>query len=118
MEDINRVELRGRLVRNAEMRYTVSGLPLTTFVLATTRTIEAEDGALKEFTDYNRVVAWRKLAEHSVELQKGDACHVVGRLSTRSWQGQDCVKRYMTEVNASSVEPLELRTPGRVEAAR
>jgi len=117
VEDINRVELRGRVARDAEFHLTQSQIPVTSFVLATTRTVTVEDGALKDFTDYHRIAAWRNLANHCADLRKGDACHVVGRLTTRTWTDGGGFKRYMTEVNAASVEPLDLRTPVAAQVA-
>ncbi len=112
MEDINRVELRGRLYKDAELRVSAGGTAVLTFVLTTTRT--ATDNG-KEYTDWHNVICWHRLAEEMADLRRGDPVHVVGRLQTRSWVGQDNAKRYKTETVAISVEPLTLRTPAQAE---
>jgi single-strand DNA-binding protein len=123
MGNLNRVMLIGRLVRDPEMRYTPSGQPVTTFSLATNRYAGGgEDGERREFTDYHNVVVWnigkRNLAELVAQyLAKGRQVYVEGRLQTRSWEGQDGVKRRVTEVIASDVQFLERRQADAGDAA-
>jgi single-strand DNA-binding protein len=53
------------------------------------------------------VVTWNKLAEICAQyLQKGRLVYVEGRMQTRSWDGDDGVKRYMTELVAENVKFL------------
>jgi single-strand DNA-binding protein len=105
MDDLNRVELRGRVLKDAELRTTTNNSSVLTFVATTTRMVNG-----KEATDYHNIVCWQRLAEEMADLRRGDPVHIVGRLQSRSWQGQDGLKHYKTEVVAASVEPLTLRT--------
>jgi single-strand DNA-binding protein len=95
---LNRVELCGRLTRDPEMRKTTRGTSLANIGLATNRWSTDADGERKEWTDYHNVVAWSGLAGQLAELCRGDWLHIRGRLTSRSWEGQDGQKRRTTEV--------------------
>lgn len=96
---LNRVQLIGNLTRDPELRYTPSGTAVCTFGLATNRAWTTETGEKKEETEFHRVVAWSKLAELCGQfLTKGRKIYVEGRLSTRTWQGQDGAQRNTTEI--------------------
>jgi single-strand DNA-binding protein len=109
---LNKVMIIGNLGADPEMRYTASGSAITTFRVAVGRNYKSNDGELKEETEWFRVVSWNQLAEVlGANLQKGRRVYVEGRLSTRSWDGQDGQKHYITEVVASQVLFLD-RPPG------
>lgn len=96
---LNKVMLIGNVGRDPEMRYTAQGAALTSFSLATSSTYDG-----KETTEWHNVVTWNKLAElMGQHLQKGRKVYVEGRLTTRSWEGQDGAKKYRTEVVANQV---------------
>jgi single-strand DNA-binding protein len=102
-DGLNKVMLIGNLGTDPEMRYTANGNAVTTFRLAVNRGFGG-DGERREETEWFRVVAWNKLAELvSQHLQKGRKVYVEGRLTTRSWDGPDGQKHYMTEVIANQV---------------
>lgn len=106
-EGLNEMIVMGNLGRDPEMRYTASGSAVTTFSVAVNRSFSA-DGQRREETEWIRVVAWNKLAELvSQYLTKGRRAFVEGRLTTRSWDGQDGQKHYMTEVVANQVVFLD-----------
>lgn len=95
---LNKVMLIGNLGRDAETRHTPSGTAVTNFTLATTRRVkDAQTGEWGDKTDWHNVVLWRgeNVAPY---LTRGKKVYVEGRLQTRSWEGQDGQKRYMTEV--------------------
>jgi single-strand DNA-binding protein len=100
---VNKVILLGNLGRDAETKYTPSGVPRSTFTLATSRRWkDQQTGEWKEETDWHNVVLWRSenVAPH---LQKGKQIYVEGRLQTRSWEDKDGNKRYTTEVVADNL---------------
>jgi single-strand DNA-binding protein len=102
-DGLNRVEIIGNLGSDPEMRYTANGTAVTTFRVAVGRTFNVE-GERREETEWFRVVAWNKLAELvQAHLTKGRKVYVEGRQSTRSWDGPDGQKRYMTELVANQV---------------
>ncbi len=96
---INKAILMGRLTRDPELRHTGSGTAVCSFSIA----INNGSGE-NQTTDFVNCVAWNKTAEFVEKyFTKGRMIVVVGRISTRSWEGQDGKKNYATEVVASEV---------------
>lgn len=96
---LNRVQLIGNLTRDPELRYTPQGTAVCTFGLATNRSWTTDSGEKHEESEFHRIVAWNKLAELCSQfLVKGRKVYVEGRLSTRSWTGQDGAQKSVTEV--------------------
>ena len=100
---VNKVILVGNLGRDAETRFTPSGVARTTFSIATGRRWkDQQTGEWKEETDWHNVVLWRQenLANY---LTKGKQIYIEGRLQTRNYEDKDGKKVYMTEVVADEV---------------
>ena len=110
---INKAILMGRLTRDPELRHTGTGTPVCSFSIA----IDNGYGENRQ-TDFINCVAWNKTAEFvSNYFQKGRMIIVIGRISTRSWEGQDGKKNYVTEVVASEVSFVESKRPQDGEAS-
>jgi single-strand DNA-binding protein len=112
---VNKVILIGHLGRDAETRFTPSGVAVTKFSVATNRRWkDQQTGEWKEETDWANVVLWRQenLANY---LTKGKQVYVEGRLQTRSYDDKDGKKQYMTEVVAEDVLLLGGRGEGGME---
>lgn len=102
---LNRVILIGRLTRDPELRYTASGVAVTSFTLAVDRNFVNQQG--ERGTDFIRVTVWRKLAETCANhLGKGRLVAVEGRLQTRTYEAEG-QKRTATEVVADDVRFLD-----------
>ncbi len=100
---VNKVILVGNLGKDAETKFTPSGVAKTTFSIATGRRWkDQQTGDWKEETDWSNVVLWKSenLAPY---LTKGKQVYVEGRLSSRSYDDKDGVKKYITEVVALDV---------------
>ena len=96
---INKAILMGRLTRDPELRHTGSGTPVCSFSIA----IDNGYGDNRS-TDFINCVAWNKTAEFVEKyFTKGRMIIVIGRIQTRTWEGQDGKKNYVTEVVASEV---------------
>lgn len=107
MISLNRAMLVGNLTRDPELRYTPSGRPVCSFGLATNRRFKNASGELQEQVEFHNVVAWGKLAEIvSQILKKGTRAYVDGRLQTRTWEGQDGLRRQRTEIVMENFIPL------------
>lgn len=103
MFSLNRAQIVGNLTRDPEMRYTPNGQAVCSFGVATNRRWKDAQGNLQEATEFHNVVAWRKLAEIVTQiLHKGSKVYIEGRLQTRSWEGQDGLKRQRTEIIAEN----------------
>lgn len=110
---LNKVTLIGNLTRDPELRYTPQGTAVCTFGLATNRSWTTDSGEKKEDADFHRLVAWNKLAELCSQLlTKGRKIYVEGRLSTRTWAGQDGVQKSVTEIVISDMIILDSRRDG------
>jgi single-strand DNA-binding protein len=107
---LNKVELIGNLTRDPELRYTPQGTAVCTFGIATNRSWVTDSGEKKEEADFHRIVAWNKLAELCSQLlSKGRKIYVEGRLSNRSWTGQDGAQRTVTEIVINDMIILDSR---------
>ncbi len=96
---INKVFLFGNLTRDPEVRALPSGGQVASFSIATNRVWKDKDGAKQESVDYHNAVCFGKQADTIAQyLRKGSSVFVEGRLTTRSWEGQDGKKNYRTEV--------------------
>lgn len=105
MTDFNQAIILGNITRDPEFRYTPNGQAVISFSVATNRRwANRETNEPQEATEFHNVVAWGKLAEICNQiLYKGRKVLVVGRLQTRSWEGQDGIKRYSTEIIADHI---------------
>lgn len=107
---LNRVQLIGNLTRDPELRYTPSGTAVCSFGLATNRGWTTETGEKHEEAEFHRIVAWNKLAELCSQfLEKGRKVFLEGRLSTRSFTGQDGAQKSITEIVISDMILLDGR---------
>lgn len=111
---MNNVVLIGRLTKDPDLRYIPNtGTPVSRFTLAIDRGLnkdkkmEAKQKG-QPTADFINVVVWGKPAENCVNfLKKGILAAVHGRIQTGSYEGKDGVKKYTTEVIATTVEFLE-----------
>lgn len=96
---INKAIIMGRLTRDPELRHTGSGTPVCSFTVA----VDNGYGENRQ-ADFINCVAWNKTAEFvSKYFTKGRIIIVIGRIATRTWEGQDGKKNYVTEVVANEV---------------
>lgn len=96
---LNKVILAGRLTKDAELRSTQSGKSVASFTVAT----DNGYGENKQ-TAFINCVAFGKTAEFiSNYFARGKMIILCGRLSTRTWEGQDGKRNYATEVIADEV---------------
>lgn len=111
--------LIGNLGRDPEMRYTPSGVAVTNFSVATSRSWTGQDGQRQEKTVWFRVAAWRRLAETCNQyLTKGQRVLVIGEVEEPStWTDQEGNTRTSLEVTARTVRFLNTRAEGEALAS-
>ena len=113
---MNKIIVIGNLGRDPEMRYTPNGQSVTSFSVASNRTYTTAAGERREETEWFNVSAWGKLGELCNQyLSKGRQVYVEGRLSSRSFQGQDGQTRFVNEINLTDVQFLGGTSGGRDE---
>lgn len=103
---MNQAHLIGRLTKDPELRQTPNGISVCTFSIAITRRFNREEA------DFLNIVTWRGLADNCGKyLTKGQQVGVSGRIQSRSYDGNDGKRRYITEIIADEVQFLS--SPGR-----
>ena len=108
MTVINRVVLVGRLTKNPDLRYTQSGSAVASFTVAVERSFTNQNG--DRDADFINCVMWRKAAENFANFtHKGSMVAVEGRLQTRSYENQQGVRVYVTEVVVDNFSLLETK---------
>ena len=100
---INKVVLIGRLTKDVELRATPSGSEVCWFTLA------VDDYNGKENVAYFiGCVAWNQTAKFvTTYCKKGALIAVDGKLQTRSYDRNDGIKVYVTEVLCANVQLLQ-----------
>jgi single-strand DNA-binding protein len=105
MSDVNNVTLIGRLTRDAELRYTSNGKPVSKFSLAVNEKHKVGD-QWKEDAGFFEIVLWGQLGESLNQyLSKGKQIAVVGRLTQERWE-QDGYNRQKVVITAETVQLL------------
>ena len=105
MRGVNKVILVGNATRDAELRHTSTGKPVSSIRLATNRVV---NGA--EEPQFHSVVCWDRLAETTAEhVKKGDPLYVEGRLQYRTFQDEEGKERGVAEIVAGDVQFLGRR---------
>jgi len=105
------ITLIGNLGTDPEMRYTPSGVPVSSFSLAVNKSWTGQDGQRQDKTTWFRVTTWRKQAEIvSQYLTKGRRVMVVGEVEeARAYTDRDGNQRASLEVTAQIVKFLGAR---------
>lgn len=113
---VNKVILLGHLGKDAETKFTPSGISVSKFSLATNhRSKDQQTGEWKDITDWHNIVMWRteNVANY---LLKGKQIYLEGRIESRSWEDKEGQKRYITEVVCEGGNVILLGGGGRGEA--
>ena len=100
---VNKVILVGNLGKDPDVQ-TFETYKKAAFSLATTETTRDRDGNDLQHTEWHNVVVWRGLAEIAEQyLHKGSQVYIEGKLRTRSFDGKDGIKKYITEIQADNI---------------
>jgi single-strand DNA-binding protein len=95
---VNKVILLGNLGKDAETRFTPSGISVSKFSLATgRRSKDQASGEWKDITDWHNIVMW-KTENVANYLLKGTRVYLEGRIENRSYDDKEGQKKYITEV--------------------
>ncbi len=100
---MNEVKLIGRLGANAEIRYTASGNPITSFNLAVSKPFK-KDGKWEHDVIWIQITCWKEY-----QLSKGTEVFVSGRLDVQKWEDAEGNKRQTTKVVAKTIKEIKRR---------
>ena len=109
---MNKVILMGRLTRDPEVRYGTgeNSTAAARYTIAVDRRFK-RDG--EQSADFISCVTWNRQAETMAQyLHKGSLLGIEGRIQTRSYDNQQGVRVYVTEVITDSVQFLEPKSAG------
>jgi len=112
---VNKIILIGNVGKDPEVRYYDNGGAVANFSLATTeRGYTAANGTqVPERTEWHNIVLWRGLAEIAEKyVRKGAKIFIEGKVRTRSYDDQQGIKRYVTEVWGDNMELLSSKQDG------
>jgi single-strand DNA-binding protein len=100
----NKVQLIGHLGNDPEVIQLESGKKLAKFSLATNESYKNAKGEQVEETQWHNLIAWNKTAEIVEKYAtKGKEIAIEGKLTSRTYDDKDGVKRYVTEVVISEL---------------
>ena len=95
----NTVQLIGHVGNEPEIVNLDSGKKLAKFSVATNESYKNAKGEKITDTQWHNIVAWGKTAELIENyVPKGKEVGIEGKLTSRSYEDKDGVKRYVTEV--------------------
>lgn len=112
---VNKVILMGHLGKDPEVTRFENGGEVAQFTLATTKKgFKTKDGReIPERTEWHNIVLSNGLAKVAEQyVKKGDKLYIEGELRTRSYDDNNGVKRYITEVYATNMEMLTPKKDG------
>ena len=112
---VNKVILVGNVGKDPEVKYFDNDNVKVNFPLATSeRGYTTSSGTqVPERTEWHNIVCWRGLAQIVEKfVKKGTQLYIEGKIRSRSYDDQNGVKRYITEIYADTVEILSRRNIG------
>ena len=103
MNDLNSVNLIGRLTRDAELRYSSSGMGICKFSIATNRSVKKNDKWQDEASFFDCAM-FGKMAESLKQyLTKGQQVCISGELVQNRWE-KDGKQMSRVEINVNHVQ--------------
>lgn len=110
---VNKVIIIGNCGDDPEVRQMPNGNAVANVSVATSEEWKDKTSGDKQSkTEWHRIIFFNRLAEVVGQyIHKGSKIYIEGRLQTRSWE-KDGVKRYTTEIIASSMQMLDSRGAG------
>ena len=100
----NSVRLIGRVGNNPEKKTFENGNKLVSCSLATNEVYYNDKNEKIETTQWHNLVAWGKVADiFEKYVEKGKEIAISGKLTYRSYDDKDGIKRYVTEIVVDEV---------------
>lgn len=112
---VNKVILMGNVGKDPEYKDFDNGGSVAQFTLATTdRAFKTANGTeVLERTEWHNIVLQNRLANIAKEyVKKGNKLYIEGKIRTRSYEDNNGVKRYVTEVYGYNMEMLSPKKDG------
>ncbi len=100
----NKVQLIGNVGQEPTITTLENGKKVVRLSLATNENYKNGNGEKQTDTNWHNIVAWGKTADIIEKyVNKGKEIAVEGKLTSRSYEDKEGVKRYVTEVVVSEI---------------
>jgi single-strand DNA-binding protein len=100
----NNVQLIGNVGQEPTIATLESGKKVARLSLATNESYRDNKGEKQSTTDWHNLVAWGKTADIIEKyVTKGKEIAIGGKLTSRSYEDKEGIKRYVTEVVANEL---------------
>lgn len=109
---VNKVILIGNVGKDPDIKYFDNDSVKANFPLATSERgyTTANGTQVPERTEWHNIVCWRGLAQVVEKfIRKGTQVYIEGKIRSRSYDDQNGIKRYITEIYADNLEILSRR---------
>ena len=104
---LNKVILIGNLGADPEIKEMPDGTKMAKFSMATTERYTNKAGEKIANTEWHNIVLWRGIAEVAEKyLRKGDSVCIEGKLKNRSWEDENGIKKYATDIQGDNMTML------------
>lgn len=108
---LNKAQVIGRIGQDPKVTALASGNgQIVSFSVATTeRGYTTQNGVqVPERTEWHNIVCFGRLADVAARfLHKGSKVFIEGKMRTRKYKDRNGIERYVTEINADSLEMLD-----------
>jgi single-strand DNA-binding protein len=95
----NKVQLIGHLGNDPEIITLDSGKKLAKFNMATNETYKNNQGEKITETQWHNLIAWNNIADITEKyVKKGQEIVIEGKLTSRSYEDKEGIKKYITEI--------------------
>lgn len=102
---MNKTILAGNITQDPQIKMTETGTKIATTSIATNEFYKDQSWEKQQITEYHNLVAFGKTADlFENHIKKWQKMLIDGKLKTRSWEWDDGVKRYKTDIIVEKVE--------------
>lgn len=103
----NQVKLSGNIGALPVIKEIGNDRKVARFSMAVSESYRNQLGEWVKNTQWHNVVAWGKQAEYvQNQIAKGQKVQISGKISSRSYTDKEGVKRYITEIVAQEISPV------------
>jgi single-strand DNA-binding protein len=100
----NKVQLIGHVGQEPEIKTFEGGKKVANITIATNENYTNNKGDKVENTEWHRITAWGKVADIIEKyVIKGKEIAIEGKLTHRSYDDKEGIKRYITEIVANEL---------------
>lgn len=118
---VNKVILLGYVGADPKIQSLNDGTKYAKLSLATSERgfTTASGTQIPDRTEWHNIVAWRGLANLvEARIKKGSRIYVEGKLKTRSYDDNNKVRHYITEVHVDKIEMLGSKSSGNTDSSQ